>query len=307
MDKHNKRLHELCSCVEPENIFVEIKKIISCIFASFDFTALERLHVDITRLFRGNYPGYRASNTAYHDVNHTYLVVLALIRIIHGLRLNGTEFTPRQVQLAVYCAFFHDTGLIQRQNDREGTGAKYTIGHEERSINLLKEYFDQAELSDDELHDCSQMIRCTILAERPAELHFHNEKMRILGYVLGTADITAQMADRQYLEKLPSLFNEFQEGGLAADYISELELLEKTDEFYNSIAIKRLNEDFQGIAANVKAHFQERWGIDEDLYAGAIEQNMFYLRGLCETCQKKIDCYQKQLRRRAGVNVTGGR
>ncbi len=303
MDRHGKKLHELCLCAEPEDIFVEIKKIISIIFASFDFTALDRLNFDIMRLFRGNYPGYRASNTAYHDVNHTYLVVLALIRIIHGLRLNGTDFTPRQVQLAVYCAFFHDTGLISRQDDRVGTGAKYTIGHEERSINLLREYLGQAELLADELHDCSQMIRCTILAERPAEFHFHDEKMRILGYVLGSADIIAQMADRQYLEKLPSLFNEFQEGGLAAGYVSELELLEKTDEFYNAIATKRLHEDFQGIAANVRAHFRECWDIDEDLYAGAIEQNMFYLRGLCETCQKKIDCYQKQLRRCVGINT----
>jgi hypothetical protein len=297
MNHHDTTLHQICPCEEPPEILAEIETIISLMFTSFDFATLAQLNLDILRLFQGNYPGYRASNTAYHDVNHTYLVALALVRITHGLQLNGRDLTPRQMQLAICGAFFHDTGLIQRQDDLEGTGAKYTIGHEERSIRLLMEYLDRAELSVDERHDCSQMIRCTILAERPGEFHFCDDKMKILGYTLGAADIIAQMADRQYLEKLPSLFKEFQEGGLSG-YMSELELLEKTDEFYNSTAIKRLDGDFQGIAANVRAHFRERWHIDEDLYSEAIEQNIFYLRGLCESCQEKIDCYQKQLRRR---------
>ena len=35
-----------------------------------------------------------------------------------------------------------------------------------------------------------------------------------MGKVLGTADLVAQMADKNYQEKLPLLFLEFQEAGM---------------------------------------------------------------------------------------------
>ena len=59
---------------------------------------------------------------------------------------------------------------------------------------------------------CSQMIQCTKLSLSPKDLVFDTEEVKLMGHILGTADIIAQMADRVYLERLPLLFDELKEG-----------------------------------------------------------------------------------------------
>jgi hypothetical protein len=290
-----KTLQELFPCTEPAGVFAEVRRIISMMDKGYDFATLEQLHIDIQRLFAGHYPGYRASNTLYHDLKHTYAVVLAVVRILHSLQLNGQAFTRRHITFAVCSAFFHDSGLIQRQDDRQGTGAKYTIGHEERSIDLLRDYLGSALATDKELDDCGQIIRCTILRGDPRQLTFIDPAMGLIGQVLGTADLLAQMSDPFYLEKLPNLFKEFQEGGLPG-YASEMEILTKTEEFFNLVALKRLQNELGDIGQHVHLHFLHRWGIDLDLYTEAIEQNIFYLRALKDLCEDEFECYQRLLR-----------
>jgi hypothetical protein len=290
-----KILHELFPCTEPTGVFAEIRRIISMMDQGFDFGTLEQLHIDIQRLFAGQYPGYQASNTLYHDLKHSYAVALALVRILHGLHLHGQTFSRRHITLAVSCAFFHDTGLIQQQDDHLGTGAKYTVGHEERSISLMREYLGSTLATAEELEDCGQVIRCTILSGDPQQLAFCDPTMGLIGQVLGTADLLAQMSDLHYLEKLPDLFKEFQEGGLPG-YASEMEIISKTEEFYHSVALKRLQNELGNIGQHVHLHFLHRWGIDLDLYTEAIDHNMCYLRALKEQCEDKFECYQRLLR-----------
>lgn len=291
-----KTLHDLCPSTEVEDVFIEIRHIVGTMVPAFDFQLLERLHGDIQRLFAGSYPGYQASNTKYHDIKHTYAVALAVVRILDGLRLHGQEFTPQHIELALCCAFFHDSGLLQQTADRQGTGAKYTIGHEERSIKLLRDYLADCQVPPLAMDDCGQVIRCTILSGHPRALEFHDPLMRTIGLVLGAADLLAQMCDRHYLEKLPDLFQEFKEGGLPG-YASEMEVIDKTEDFYHSVAIKRLRHDLNNIGQHVHLHFLGRWGIDRDLYTDGIEQNMYYLRTVKDQCSGRYECYQKFLRR----------
>jgi hypothetical protein len=300
----HKTLHDLCPSAEPADVFAEIRLIVGDMAQPFDFALLDRLHADIQRLFAGTYPGYQASNTKYHDLKHTYAVVLAVARILDGLRLHGQEFAPRHILLAVCCAFFHDSGLIQHETDRQGTGAKYTIGHEERSIKLMRDYLGRAQVSEREMADCAQVIRCTILSGHPRTLEFHDPVLRTVGLVLGAADLLAQMCDRHYLEKLPDLFTEFQEGGLPG-YDSEMEIINKTEDFYHSVAIKRLQHDLNNIGEHVHLHFLRRWGIDQDLYTAGIDQNIAYLRALKDHCLGKYECYRKFLRRGVGNGADG--
>ena len=70
----------------------------------------------------------------------------------------------------------------------------------------MKEYLTEKGFSQEDIRDCSHIIMCTDLSFSLAEIPFNSEEVRIMGKVLGTADLVAQMADRNYLEKLPLLF-----------------------------------------------------------------------------------------------------
>ena len=67
---------------------------------------------------------------------------------------------------------------------------------------------------------------------------------------MGSADLLAQLADRLYLEKLLLLFMEFEEARLP-EFETALELLQKTADFYDSVARKRLDEQLGGVPAAI--------------------------------------------------------
>jgi hypothetical protein len=94
-----------------------------------------------------------------------------------------------------------------------------------------------------------------------------------MGKVVGTADLFAQMADRNYQEKLPLLFMEFQEAGLQG-FETPLELFKKTEEFYRSVARKRMRNELAGVPSAARYHFRERWEIDKNLYEESIKYNI---------------------------------
>lgn len=281
---------------DPAAVLAEIKHIGSRLPDAVDTGAVEAVHTDTIRLFQGDYPGYRASNTKYHNLEHTHAVALAAARLIHGCVLGGMVIGAKNILLCLVAAYFHDVGLIQTEGDTEGTGAKYTVGHEERSIDFMGRYVEGLGFPAEAVTDCGQIIRCTILQKPVNEIEFRDSAIKTLGQIVGTADLLAQMADRQYLEKLLLLYEEFEEAGLSG-YNSELELLKKTEGFYESVVLQRFNRDLGGIADRMKDHFRERWGMDKDLYAQAIATNLEYLAQIMENCRENPACYLKTLRR----------
>jgi len=274
----------------------ETGKIAACFLATSDLELFESIFKDIDLLFRGQYPGYRSSNTKYHDFEHTISVVLATARLIHGCVVDGLEFQPRNILMTLIASLLHDVGLIQEKDDKEGSGAKYTVGHEERSIAFLKDYLLNKAFTAQEIETCANFIRCTILSLPPEEVPFSSPEHRVLGYIVGTADLLAQMADRFYLEKLLLLYKEFEEARLPG-FDSELELLQKTKAFFEIVAQKRLNDDFGGVCQHMQAHFKQWMSINADLYAESINNHITYLESLTEKCGNSLDCYLDNLRR----------
>jgi len=104
------------------------------------------------------------------------------------------------------------------------------------------------------------------------------------------------MADREYLEKLFLLFKEFEEAGMAG-YGSEMELLQKTQDFYKYVALQRLRQGFDNVSAFMRSHFKNRWDLDRDLYQESIIANINYLKTVVDICDESYDCYLKYLRR----------
>ncbi len=256
----------------PEDVLSEVKKTILLIFSQFDFHQLERVFGDILRLFDGKYPGYRRCNTLYHDLKHTLDCFHATARLIHGAFVNGLRFEPGDVNLGLISALMHDTGYIQTQEDYTGTGAKYTLGHVQRSIDFMAKYVQDHRFPPEYLPIGSAFLRCTGLDVKITEIKFRSREHEILGKILGTADLVGQMAQENYLEKLAFLYNEFKEGGVPG-YIDALDLLKKTPGFWDMVQ-ERMAVELGRVDLYLRDHFRVSRGIDQDLYRKAIERNV---------------------------------
>lgn len=297
MTKKALKLHDLVCCQDPAAISAEVVRIVSMVTDDFDLPLFRTAMEDLTRLFNGEYPGFQASNTSYHNLEHSNAVVLAVARLLHGLQLDdGVRFSGTQVLVGLLAAIFHDTGLILKSEEHERSGARYMVGHEKRSIEFAAEYMGAHGFNAEERGDCSNIIMATKLGQPLAGIPFRDEITLLLGKVLASADLLAQMADRAYLEKLLLLYREFVDAGVDG-YKSELDLLRKTKDFCCSLARPRLCDELDNVQRGLRSHFWVRWGIDQDLYAGAIDSNLAYLEKLLGKCGDTYACYLQNLNR----------
>ncbi len=289
------RLHRIFeSGATPEPID-EILALVALINPEVDQHLVETFHRDIQDIFSGYYPGFRENGNKYHNLRHTYGVVLATARLFHGLTLEGHRFSADIVIKGLLSAYFHDTGLLLRSFDTADTGAEFTQYHEARSISSLFKYLESHSFDDTTRIDCASMIRCTNLSLDIAFIEFSRPEIKCGGQILGTADILAQMADRYYLEQLPFLFQEHRAGGLN-HYDSAFDLMNDTTHFHQVIS-ERLRKELGNVARAMRTHFKQRWRIDKDLYEENINNNISYLSAVIQTCND-IDGLSTHLRRR---------
>jgi hypothetical protein len=291
-EKKQRTLADLIDMNDPKGVLEEVKNILGMMFQGPSCQVIEQAFADTVRLFNGGYPGYRRCTTPYHDLKHATDTMLAMARLVHGAILAGCSFTEPQVTLGVMCALMHDTGYIQKEEDTEGTGAKYTGSDTIRSIEFMKSYLADSGLMKEEFAPYADILICASLETRVAELSFPSQTVEILCKLLGTADLMGQMADRIYLEKLLHLYEEFLEAEVAG-YTDELDLLKKTKDFYEMVK-ERLRGEFDGVCDYVQHHFREHWGIDKNLYIEAIESNIGYLTYILENHERN---YRDHLRR----------
>lgn len=110
-------------------------------------------------------------------------------------------------------------------------------------------------------------------------------EFRLIGNLLGSADILAQMADRCYLEKCyDRLYPEFVRGGIARKrnrdgseeivFASAADLIFKMPRFYQN-ATKRLKEDLGSHDRHIEKHFG-----GQNLYFDALDKNINYARSI---------------------------
>jgi len=264
----------------PEAVLNEVQRILRLISPQFNIASITSAFSLTVNLFNGDYPGYRACNTEYHDLQHTINAFLAMARLIHGAVLEGETLTERHIVLGLIAALFHDAGYIQEKDDTDGTGSKYTAIHVQRSMNFIERHGGELGLSDEEITEGRRMMLCTDLAVDISAIPFPSTKVELLGKMLGAADLIAQMADRAYLEKLLFLYHEFREAK-TGDYESEVDLLRKTVAF-NDFMAQRLETMLDAIDRFMNAHIASRWGIHVNLYHEAIENQKNYLRQILE-------------------------
>jgi hypothetical protein len=267
---------ERISLDNPGDVLREIRSILLLIYRKFNFNQVYQVFGDILKLFNGHYPGYRRCNTSYHDLSHTMDCLLVTTKLIHGACLNGIVFTQRDVILGLISALMHDTGYIQAVEDNQGTGAKYTVIHIQRSIEFMEKYFHDHGFPSEYLPICSNFLRCTGLDVEISELKFQSREHKILGQIVGTADLIGQMANENYLKKLSFLYDEFKEGGVNG-YSDKFDLMKKTPIFWELVKMRLVNQ-LGHVDRYLADYFRVLWGINQDLYRQAIDRNIEQLQ-----------------------------
>jgi hypothetical protein len=274
-DTQTMQLSQLLDHSSRVAVMGEVERVFRFQYRPAAFRAIRHAYGLIDRLFVGKFPGYRSCNTEYHDQIHTLNVLLAAARLIDGHAL-ARDPLPEEITVDLYmAALLHDTGYIQREDDREGTGAKYTLTHVERSIAFALEYAAMLKIPPAQAEVVGRLISGTNLDYFNGPAGFHSETEGVAGALLATADLLGQMSDRAYLEKLIFLYRELREAGVG-DYKTEFDILKSTLGFYK-IVRERFDGPLRGVYKEAAEHFERRFGIPRNLYMESIERQMDYL------------------------------
>jgi hypothetical protein len=287
-----KDIYRLLAVGSAEDVLSEVLEILKRISSDFNTEPIPIVFGAAQRIYGGNFPGYRACNTGYHDLRHAIEAFLAMSRLIHGAVLDNESFSERQIITALVAAILHDVGYIQEENDTRGTGAKHKADHEQRSMGFLSRHGFQFGLSDEEIAAGRAIILCTDMDTDITTSAFPSPQIELLGKLLGTADLMAQLAEQTYLEKLLYLYYECKEAGVG-DYESEVDILRKSVNFYD-VFEERLRTTLGGVDRFMQLHFASKWGIDQNLYHEAINKQKTYLLNILKIPDADPRDYLKQ-------------
>ena len=234
----------------------EVKAAFAAMFPAEDPDYVARIFALATNAFAGNYADYQPIDAAYHDLEHTLQGTLCMARMLRARHLAGTQpaFPVNLVKLGLLAILLHDTGYLKHRDDTEGTGAKYTATHVTRSIEFAAVMMRENGFGEDDIRAVQNMIQCTGVDAVLSGIPFRNEEERLVGLMLGTADLVGQMAAADYVDKLPVLYQEFAEAARHANdranvfnlFTSAEDLQRKTPAFWEYTKL-RLTRDFAGL------------------------------------------------------------
>jgi len=284
----SRQLSTLVAMESPEAVHGEVLHIVGLVNAEPYAAFVSRVFWFIVKLYEGQLQEYKACNTNYHDLRHITDTYLAMARLLHGAQISGEDFNQREIFLGLTGSLMHDSGMIQESCDTEGTGAKHTQDHVKLSMDFVTKHAATLHLNDQDVTDLRDMILCTDIMVDIAAINFSSAKTELLGKILGTADLIAQMADRTYLEKLLFLYHEFREAEVG-NFKNEVDFLHQTLNFFE-ISAERLNNTLDNTSRYMVPHFKARWGIDQNLYILSLENQRSFLEKIL--ADKNTSIYQ---------------
>ncbi|HEV2394936.1 MAG TPA: hypothetical protein VG146_21515, partial [Verrucomicrobiae bacterium] len=207
--------------------------------------------------FTGHFNDYQPIDARYHDLEHSLQGTLCLARLLAGRHRAGANpaMSPRLSHLALLAILLHDTGYLKKRNDTEGTGAKYTVTHVQRSALFADELLSQKGFEPPAILAVQNMIRCTGINANLDAIPFQSDLEKVAGFSLATADLLGQMAAPDYIEKLPTLYAEFAEAvrftpdapHFIAGFTSARDLMQNTAEFWRKTVLPKLENQFLGL------------------------------------------------------------
>jgi hypothetical protein len=272
---------------DPARVHDAIASIFGARYPGVDFSVLGHAFQDFQDLYKGCLPGYLGCDTLYHDLRHTLDVTLAMARLIDGHERASAapdRLGPRRATLGVLIALLHDSGYLKRTSEAHvENGAIFTKVHVSRSADFVTSYLPRLGFAA-EAPVAAQLVHFTGYELDIDDIQVAHRADRLLGWMLGTADLVGQMSDRMYLEKCREfLYREFVLGSVAREhladgreivrYSSAEDLMFKTPGFYEYVARTRIDRKLGGVDRYAEAHFG-----GPDPYRVEIDRNMDFLR-----------------------------
>jgi hypothetical protein len=279
-------------------------------YPGFDPAPLVQSFADVHALFEGRYPGFLPCDTLYHDIRHTLDMTLAMARLVDGHDRSsapGEQLGPEHAVLGVIIALLHDSGYMKRSSEAHvPNGAVFTKVHVSRSADFIAKYLPTLGLGT-AASMASRLVHFTGYEMDVDDIQIADGKDRLLGHMVGTADLIGQISDRMYLEKCREfLYQEFVHGSIARErmpdgreivrYTSGEDLLFKTPGFYEYVVRVRIEKKLGAADRYAEAHFGDR-----NLYQAEIERNMDFLTDTLESANLdriRRYCYSLSMRPR---------
>ncbi len=230
-------------------------------------------------LFGGRYGNYLPVDAPYHDREHTMQGLLCLVRLLHGRhRANARPVVPRRTfELGILAILLHDTGYLKDAGDTDGTGAKYTLIHVDRSREFAGKFLHELGYPQPDIETVQNMIHGTAVDTAPAALPFATQIERTVGAALATGDLIGQMSADDYVERLPQLYAEFTESceffGKQAAHLhfdSPEALIANTPAFWESYVKPKLEKGCLGMYRFLNDPYPD----GENEYLNRIEANV---------------------------------
>jgi len=171
------------------------------------------------------------SDAPYHDVNHTIMVTLVGQEILRGKHISEGGVTPHTWLHFMVSLLCHDIGYVRGVCHGDGQGryvtdlkgdtvalspgatdASLTPYHVNRSKLFVRERFGKVALT----HIDTMVIEANIEHTRfPVPVDDEHSNVTDYPGLLRAADLIGQLADVNYLRKIPALYAEFAETGAA--------------------------------------------------------------------------------------------
>jgi len=284
--------HDVTNTVQvssPREVRGAVRDLFEAAYPRTSFDPVWLAFHDFERYFEGLDPDYHGVDTSYHDIQHTLDMTLAVARLLVGYE-QSVETTDRlgadRARFALVSALFHDFGYLRhRERDRDAAnGAEFTLSHVTRSGLFLEGYLPQIGLAGF-APVASRVLHFTGYEMSLDDIELDAPKDSVVGHLLGTGDLIAQLADRCYLEKCRDrLYPEFVLGNVAAssatqaNYWSGMDLLLKTVSFYQKSAQQRLEQSFNRAYRYAEAVFAG----GENPYIAFIRRNLSFLTTIKE-------------------------
>ena len=277
---------------KPTQVRDAILRLYGARYPGADFGVLEHAFEDFHALFAGRYPGYLRCDTLYHDMRHTLDMTLAMARLIDGHDRSCAptdRLGPRRAAMGILIALLHDSGYLKRSSEAQvENGAIFTKVHVSRSADFISAYLPKVGFAA-EAPLAARLVHFTGYEMQLEDIRVADPRDRMVGCMVGTADLIGQMSDRMYLEKVRDfLYDEFVWGKIAREqladgreivrYSSPEDLIVKTPGFYEYVARTRIAKKLAAADRYAESHFD-----GPNLYQSEIERNMEFLRETIES------------------------
>ena len=248
-----------------------VRQLFSGSASSSQFQTIENGFEIFDALYDGRNSSYHRCETDYHNKQHVLDVTLATARLIWGYQQQSDGLSclsDNDVTTGLLTALFHDVGYLRGKSEtRVEHGAEFTKIHVSRSAEFLSDLLKTLGMGSHSATTAKGLVHFTGYEKAIEDIPISNSRLRSLGYLIGTADVIAQMADRTYLEKCQNfLYPEFQLGGMCVQkdaagreqviYASSWELMKKTPAFMSSVIQHRLSGTFDSSYRFAEACFQ---------------------------------------------------